>query len=138
MEIIYDLDDISAIAKRIVSLIQEYKVITFTGDLGAGKTTLINSICKVLGVKEIVSSPTFAIIQEYRANDNLIYHMDLYRLKNVQEAIDAGVEDCLLSGELCLVEWPEKAKGLFAGESISISLESLSANRRKLLVQLPQ
>jgi tRNA threonylcarbamoyladenosine biosynthesis protein TsaE len=139
VEIIFNLDDIENAVKEFVSLSRAYKVFAFTGELGAGKTTLINAICKQLGVKEIVTSPTYAIIQEYHCEKkNIIYHIDMYRIKNIEEAIEAGVEDCLLSDKLCMVEWPERAILLFPPETVYASLQTLSANMRKLIVQLPQ
>ena len=132
MEFIFDFSSIQKIAKEFISLI------AFSGQLGAGKTTLINEICKQLGVEESVTSPTYAIIQEYHSNARIIYHMDLYRIKSVEEAVDAGIEDCLLSKNVCLVEWPEKALLLFPPETVYSSLETLSNNMRKLIVQLPQ
>ena len=139
MEIIFNLDDIENAAKEFVSFGREYKVFGFKGELGAGKTTFINAICKQLGVKETVTSPTFAIIQEYHfEKKNIIYHIDMYRIKNIEEAIEAGVEDCLLSDKLCMVEWPEKAILLFPPQTVYASLQTLSVNIRKLIVQLPQ
>ena len=92
-----------------------------------------------MGVKETVTSPTYAIIQEYYfEKTDIIYHIDMYRIKNIDEAIEAGVEDCLMSGKLCMVEWPEKAMVLFPSETVYSSLQTLSADRRKLIVQLPQ
>lgn len=138
MEIIYALDEIEDVAGKLIALIKKYKVFTFSGELGAGKTTLITAICKTLGVLESVSSPTYSIIQEYElAGGSLIYHMDLYRIKNIKEAIDAGVEDCLLSNELCFVEWPEIAMDLFPEKKIHIILQTISSGKRKLLAQLP-
>ena len=139
MEIIFDLNDIEIAAKKFISLMGDYKVITFSGELGAGKTTFINAVCKELGVDETVTSPTYAIIQEYRFGDeNIIYHIDLYRIKSIEEAMEAGVEDCIGSSELCMVEWPEKAILLFSNDTVHASLQTLSVNRRKLVVQFPQ
>lgn len=139
MEIIFNLNDIGIVTKKFVSLMGDYKIITFSGELGAGKTTFINAVCKEMGVEETVTSPTYSIIQEYRFGDeNIIYHIDLYRIKSMDEAIEAGVEDCLESGEFCMVEWPEKAILLFGGETVYASLQVLPGNRRKLIVQLPQ
>ena len=139
MEIIFTLDDIENAAKEFFEFNSTYKVFAFAGEPGAGKTTFINAICKQLGVKETVTSPTYAIIQEYYfEKKGTIYHIDMYRIKNIEEAIEAGVEDCLLSDKLCMVEWPEKAILLFPPETVYASLETLSANMRKLIVQLPQ
>ncbi len=138
MEFVFDLGNIKEVAEKFIPLIDKYKIIAFSGELGAGKTTLINAICKKLGVDESVTSPTYAIIQEYRSNNGIIYHMDLYRIKSIEEAIDTGIEDCLLSKEICLVEWPEKARLLFPPETVYTSIHTISANTRKLVVQLPQ
>lgn len=139
MEIIYSLGEIESIAKKILLLAKNYSIISFSGEMGAGKTTLINFICQQLGVDETVNSPTYAIIQEYKTKTGkAIYHMDLYRIKNNQEAIEAGVEDCLQSGSLCLVEWPENATLLFDQQTVSIFLETISETIRKLVIQLPQ
>ena len=137
MEFDFNIDEIQNAAKIIIQLIDEYKIITFSGELGAGKTTLINTICQELGVKQHVTSPTYSIIQEYQTGNNVIYHMDLYRIKSVDEAIGAGIEDCLSSNSLCLVEWPEKASSLFPEETVYISLQTLSGDTRKLIVELP-
>lgn len=139
MEIIFTLDDIEKTAKEFVQYTSVFKVFAFSGELGAGKTTFINAVCKQLGVKEIVTSPTYAIIQEYYFEEkDIIYHIDMYRIANIDEAIEAGVEDCLLSDNICMVEWPEKAILLFPPETVFASLQPLSANMRKLIVQLPQ
>jgi tRNA threonylcarbamoyladenosine biosynthesis protein TsaE len=137
MEFVFDLDDIQNIAKKFIPLIDKYKIIAFSGELGAGKTTLINAICKQLGVEESVTSPTYTIIQEYHAGNIIIYHIDLYRIKSIEEAIDAGIEDCLQGEDLCLVEWPEKASLLFPENTVYASLQTVSNNIRKLIVQLP-
>ncbi|MGZ4049628.1 MAG: tRNA (adenosine(37)-N6)-threonylcarbamoyltransferase complex ATPase subunit type 1 TsaE [Bacteroidia bacterium] len=138
MEFIFDLNNIQNIAENFISLIGKYKIIAFSGELGAGKTTLIKAICKQLGVEESVTSPTYSIIQEYHSDNIIIYHIDLYRIKSIEEAIDAGIEDCFQSKDLCLVEWPEKAMLLFPAETVYASLQTVSNNVRKLIVQLPQ
>ena len=137
MEFDYNIDEIQSTAKIIIRLIDKYKIIAFIGELGAGKTTLINAICHELGVKQHVTSPTYSIIREYQIDNIVIYHMDLYRIKSIDEAIDAGIEDCLKSDNLCLVEWPQKAGSLFPEETVYISLQTLSGNTRKLIVELP-
>lgn len=137
-KIIFSLDRLKAAATQFLSLINEYKVIAFSGDLGAGKTTFINAVCEELGVKERVSSPTYSIIQEYRAGDGkIIYHMDLYRIKSEEEAIDAGVDDCIYSKEICFVEWPEMVADIFPANTVYCSFEILENDHRKLIVQLP-
>lgn len=125
MEFIYSLDEIGEAVKWLLKQAGNRKIIAFHGDLGAGKTTLISALCKFLGVEDPVSSPTFSIINLYNSvGGEKIFHLDLYRLKDEQEAIEAGVEDCLSSGSYCFVEWPERVPELFTGEMhCYISLE---------------
>ena len=107
MLINYELSDINAISNL---LIQDFstKVIRIDGDMGTGKTTLISSLCKSLGVKETISSPTFSLVNTYHFGNEKIYHFDFYRLKNENEAIDFGLEEYLESGNICFMEWAEK------------------------------
>tara|TARA_B100000902_G_scaffold201067_1_gene191578 strand:- start:345 stop:758 length:414 start_codon:yes stop_codon:yes gene_type:complete len=107
MLITYELSDINAISNL---LIQDFstKVIRIDGDMGTGKTTLISSLCKSLGVKETISSPTFSLVNTYHIRNEKIYHFDFYRLKNENEAIDFGLEEYLESGNICFMEWAEK------------------------------
>ena len=107
MLITYELSDINAISNL---LIQDFstKVIRIDGDMGTGKTTLISSLCKSLGVKETISSPTFSLVNTYHIGNEKIYHFDFYRLKNENEAIDFGLEEYLDSGNICFMEWAEK------------------------------
>jgi tRNA threonylcarbamoyladenosine biosynthesis protein TsaE len=95
-------------------------IFAFHGPLGAGKTTFIKQLCLQKGVTSAVSSPTFSIINEYAYPGGSLYHIDLYRLKDEEEAMRAGVEDCLYSGKICLVEWPERAAGLFPENTVSV------------------
>ncbi|MFL2596329.1 MAG: tRNA (adenosine(37)-N6)-threonylcarbamoyltransferase complex ATPase subunit type 1 TsaE [Flavobacteriaceae bacterium] len=107
MLITYELSDINAICNL---LIQDFstKVIRIDGDMGTGKTTLISSLCKSLGVKETISSPTFSLVNTYHIGNEKIYHFDFYRLKNENEAIDFGLDEYLESGNICFMEWAEK------------------------------
>lgn len=106
--------------------------------MGSGKTTFIHALCDVLGVKDAVGSPTFSIINEYKAGDSsVVYHLDLYRMKNEEEAIQAGVEDVLYGGALCLVEWPEKAPGLFPADTVQISIDIVDSTTRRITVKVP-
>jgi tRNA threonylcarbamoyladenosine biosynthesis protein TsaE len=138
MEFFFELEDIKIIANSFLKLTENYKVFAFSGDLGAGKTTFINALCKELGVTETVTSPTFSIIQEYAAaNEKVIFHIDLYRIKNTEEAVEAGIEDCIYSNDICFVEWPAKAPSIFPLETVYSNFEILGAYTRKLIVQLP-
>lgn len=138
MDIYFDINEIEKTAGKFLNAAKGYNVLAFSGELGAGKTTFIAAICKEAGVTETVTSPTFSIIQQYETNDNEnIFHIDLYRLKNSHEAMDAGIEDCLNSGSLCLVEWPEKAPEIFPDNTVYSTLEILSETKRKLMIKLP-
>ncbi len=112
----YGIAEMQIVAAELSELINQFKVVTFSGNLGAGKTSLIKILCELWGVQETVSSPTYALVNQYKADSEkagtLIYHIDLYRVKDEEEAFEAGIEDHLYSGELCLVEWPEKALGI--------------------------
>ncbi len=104
--------------------------------MGAGKTTFIHSLCTALQVTEAVSSPTFAIINEYYSPvAGIIYHMDWYRLKDEEEALQAGVEDCLYSGNYCFIEWPEKAEGILPADALQIHIEAIDEQTRRLMVE---
>lgn len=137
MEVIFTLDDIKAAAAEFLQVIGPARVVALHGEMGAGKTTFVHAVCDVLGVTEAVSSPTFSIINQYEgANGQLIYHLDLYRLKDEEEALLAGVEDCLYSGQYCFAEWPEKAPGIFPEHSIHLQIDTVNMNSRKLSFNL--
>lgn len=137
MEIIFALDKINEAAQEFLSAIGQRKVIALHGEMGAGKTTFAHALCDVLGVQDAVSSPTFSIINEYSlAGGEIIYHLDLYRLKDEEEALAAGVEDCFYSGSLCLVEWPEKAPDLLPPDTVHCYLTIKGNNERMLRINL--
>jgi tRNA threonylcarbamoyladenosine biosynthesis protein TsaE len=139
MELYFDLAGIKEAAKKFLEATSGFTVYAFSGDLGAGKTTFIGAVCSWLGVTEAVTSPTFAIIQEYEAaEEKIIYHIDLYRINSRREAMDAGIEDCLTSGAICLVEWPEKAPEIFPDNTVFINIMTTAPDSRKLIVQLPR
>lgn len=105
------------ISNYIIEKGLDYKIWIFDGEMGAGKTTLIKSICKNLGVIDEVSSPTFSIVNEYKTvNGKTVYHFDFYRIKSIEEVYDMGVEDYFSSGNICLIEWPEKIKEILENE----------------------
>lgn len=111
-------------------------VFLFHGGLGAGKTTIIAALCRAKGSTDVVSSPTFSIINEYEYAEHgvlkKLFHIDLYRLKNEEEVVQAGVEDCVYSDAVCFVEWPEKAPHLFTDAAVHVVLEPVSATERRL------
>ncbi len=124
------IKELPQIAKKMLSFADQLKVWLFVGELGAGKTTLIKEICKTLGVKDEVASPTFAIINEYIANQNPLYHFDFYRIKNEEEAMDIGVSDYFYSGNYCFIEWPQKVESLLPDELLLIDIEGFDNENR--------
>ena len=132
MEWTYGLDQIDEMARIFWKTFPDKKIYAFQGPMGAGKTSFIRALCAVKNVKEMVSSPTFSIINEYSYTDGVLYHLDLYRLKNEQEAVRAGVEDCLYSGAVCLLEWPERAPGILPEGTLGIVLETIDQKSRKI------
>lgn len=137
MEVNFSLDEIASAAANLLAAAGRYKVFAFHGDMGAGKTTFIHALCNAMHIADVVTSPTFSIINQYKTTQGqTVYHMDLYRIKDENEAINAGVEDCLFSGNICLVEWPEKAPGVFPDETLHLYITSIDDNTRKLKYNL--
>ena len=137
MELIFTLDKIQEAAVKFLELTTGYKLFAIQGEMGAGKTTFIHALCKVMGVKDSISSPTFSIINQYSASaGQTIYHMDLYRIKDENEAINAGIEDCLYTGNTCFVEWPEKIPAIFPDKTLYIRVSVIDTNTRKLQINL--
>lgn len=137
MEVNFTLDQIKETASGLLAAAGAGKVFALHGEMGAGKTTFVHALCEVMGVKDAISSPTFSIINQYRTGTGqTVYHMDLYRLKDEAEAIQAGVEDCLYSGNICLVEWPEKAPAIFPDDTLHLSITYVDDNTRKLRINL--
>ena len=137
MDLNFSLGDIDTAAAQLLKAAAGKTVLAFHGEMGAGKTTFIHALCGVMGVKGAVSSPTFSIINQYTAAaGDTIYHMDLYRLKDANEAVNAGVEDCLYSQSICLVEWPEKAPGIFPDDTLHITIISTGTDTRKISFNL--
>ncbi len=137
MELIFSLDDIAVAAEKFLAVTAHYKVFALQGEMGAGKTTFIHALCEAMGIMDAVSSPTFSLINQYKTpTGQTVYHMDLYRIKDENEAINAGIEDCLYSGNTCWVEWPEKAPGIFPSEALHLTISALDSNTRKLQINL--
>lgn len=134
MDIFFTQDAIAKAADELWQNGKNFSVWAFHASMGAGKTTLISALCtKILEVKEAVSSPTFAIINEYKSQvAGTIYHMDWYRLKDEEEAVAAGVEESLLNGNLCLIEWPEIAPRLLPDDTLHIYISVADETTRRL------
>ena len=123
--------DLKIIGKYLIEDLST-KVVRIDGPMGAGKTTLISSICKSLGVEEPVSSPTFSLVNTYKSRDGIIYHFDFYRIQNAHEALDIGLEEYLESGNLCFMEWAEKITPLLPLNYDHYKLEVIDKKYRKI------
>lgn len=125
MEIIIDsLEHINDAARDFVDAMGGNKVFAFYGKMGAGKTTFIKAVCEVLGVTDVINSPTFAIVNEYLdGNEKPIYHFDFYRIKKEEEVYDMGYEDYVYSGNLCFMEWPELIEDLLPEDAVKVTIE---------------
>ncbi|MBO5964383.1 MAG: tRNA (adenosine(37)-N6)-threonylcarbamoyltransferase complex ATPase subunit type 1 TsaE [Bacteroidaceae bacterium] len=132
--IIHSLEDIKRAASEFVALIGNRRIFAFYGNMGAGKTTFIKAICEELGVTDAVSSPTFAIVNEYASNMGSIYHFDFYRIKRSSEVLDLGFEDYAYSGNLCLMEWPELIEEFLPEETIDVHIEEIEGGKRRVMV----
>lgn len=127
MEIkINSLADINEAAKQFIENIGDGKVFAFYGKMGAGKTTFIKAICEELGVDDVITSPTFAIVNEYQSatTGDSIYHFDFYRIKKLEEVYDMGYEDYFYSGSLCFLEWPELIDDLLPEDATKVTIEA--------------
>jgi len=134
---IKSLAEIEAAAKEFVSHMGDDTVFAFYGEMGAGKTTFINALCRVLGVEDdVTNSPSFSIVNEYRSDTTaeLIYHFDLYRLENAEEAFDIGIEDYFDSGALCLLEWPERIEEILPFDTVKVMLRVNDDDTRELVI----
>lgn len=120
------------VAGQLAALARERRVLSFSGDLGSGKTTLIQHICRSLGVEEEVNSPSFGLVNEYDSPEGRICHFDLYRLRSVEEAMDIGFTEYIDSGDICLIEWPEIARDLLPDECLSVHLAHSGDGKRSI------
>ena len=134
MELRFHLQEIEKAARDFWREFSTGRVFAFHGDMGAGKTTFIHALCSGKEVRDTVGSPTFSIINEYQYPGGKIFHIDLYRLKDEEEALRAGVEDVLYSGELCLVEWPDRAPGIFPSGTIQLRIRVIDRDIREIIV----
>ncbi len=134
MEMSYSLVEISQVAKALLKEYGHKFIWAFRAPMGAGKTTLIAALCKQMGIEDNVTSPTFAIMNQYEVGGKLIFHMDWYRLENEKEALHAGVEAAFEEAHFCFIEWPEKAKGLLPEDAQIFQIEILDAEHRRIFI----
>ena len=116
------IENIGEAARQFIENIGEHRVFAFYGKMGAGKTTFIKAICEELGVSDVITSPTFAIVNEYSASDGPIYHFDFYRIKKLEEVYDMGFEDYFYSGSLCFIEWPELIEEVLPEDAVKVTI----------------
>ena len=137
MEIkIQSLEQIHETAREFISAMGDNTVFALYGKMGAGKTTFVKALCEELGVSDVITSPTFAIVNEYRSDENgeLIYHFDFYRINKLSEVYDMGYEDYFYSGALCFIEWPELVEELLPGDAVKVTIEELEDGTRKIVI----
>jgi len=133
-EVIFGLNQLDELTKLLFKEIENQNIVVFKGALGAGKTSLIKNICNFLGVNDEVSSPTFAIVNEYRTSqEQPVFHFDCYRLKTEEEALDLGIEEYLDSDHLCLIEWPEQIENLLPEKLVEVSIVPHGEKRKYTL-----
>ena len=138
MEIkINSLDNIREAAKQFIAAMEDNTVFAFYGKMGAGKTTFIKAICEELGVTDVINSPTFAIVNEYRSDETgeLIYHFDFYRIKKLDEVYDMGYEDYFYSGALCFIEWPELVEEVLPRDAVKVTIEEVEDGTRSVRLE---
>jgi tRNA threonylcarbamoyladenosine biosynthesis protein TsaE len=134
---IHSLKELDGVAKELITSFPDQRIFALYGKMGAGKTTFIQAICRILGSEDYVTSPTFALINEYTDKNSLpIYHFDFYRIKKMEEAFDIGYEDYFFSGNYCLIEWPEKIEPLLPENIVEVKIEVLDSETRILSAQI--
>ncbi|MGJ1322589.1 tRNA (adenosine(37)-N6)-threonylcarbamoyltransferase complex ATPase subunit type 1 TsaE [Sphingobacterium faecium] len=129
------LSELDHAAKLLLNSFPDDRVFLFYGNMGAGKTTFIKALCKVLEVEDITSSPTFSIVNEYSSSQGPIFHFDFYRIKEEEEAYDFGYEDYFYSGNYCFVEWPNRIPNLLPDDAKTIEIEITSSTSRKIIIK---
>ncbi|WP_316795985.1 tRNA (adenosine(37)-N6)-threonylcarbamoyltransferase complex ATPase subunit type 1 TsaE [Pedobacter agri] len=131
MEItVNDLSDLTQVAQQLLAFASNEKVFIFDGDMGTGKTTFIKVFCAALGVEDVVSSPTYSIVNEYESPNGSLFHFDFYRIKDIQEAYDLGYEEYFYGGGICLIEWSERVAELLPDHYIRVEIAIVEENRR--------
>jgi tRNA threonylcarbamoyladenosine biosynthesis protein TsaE len=130
------LENIETTAKAFINIMGEKKIFAFNGKMGAGKTTFIKAICEKMGVKDAINSPTFSIVNEYETeNSEIIFHFDCYRINNINEAYEIGIEEYLNSGNLCFIEWAENIAPLLPFNYTNVNIEEITNGKRTIQIQ---
>lgn len=132
---INSINELGIVAEHLLHFTNGDKFFVFEGEMAAGKTTFIKAFCEALGVKDVVSSPTFSIVNEYESTAGTVYHFDFYRLKNLQEAYDIGYEEYFYSNNYCLVEWPQKVEELLPEQYIKVIIDIIGASQRRFVFE---
>ena len=132
-----DLASIDNAARELIDTFPDSRIFAFYGEMGAGKTTMIKALCRVLQVTDVTSSPSFGLIHEYqtRGSDS-VYHFDFYRIEQLEEAYDFGYEEYIDSGQYCFIEWPEKVVTLLPPETVNVNLKITGNNERTIEVEV--
>jgi tRNA threonylcarbamoyladenosine biosynthesis protein TsaE len=132
--VIENINSIRQSAAEFIAHMNDNKIFAFEGNMGAGKTTFIKAICEELGVEDVINSPTFSIVNEYRSSitGGLIYHFDFYRINKASEAQEIGIDDYIYSGALCLIEWPEIVKTLLPANTVFVSVKEQPGGSRTI------
>ncbi len=134
---LYNIENIAETAKQFLDSTRGYKKFAFYGNLGAGKTTFIIALCKQLGVVDVICSPTFTIINEYRTgNGSVIYHFDFYRIKNIDELLAIGIEEYFYEDVYSFIEWPEKAENLLPRNIVKVHIKEIDRDKRELEIDI--
>ncbi len=133
---IQDLDHISQAAKEFVAHLGDHTVFAFYGKMGAGKTTFVKAVCEELGVSDVITSPTFAIVNEYETPTRPIYHFDFYRIKKLEEVYDMGYEDYFYSSGLCFIEWPELIEEVLPADAVRVTITEAPDGSRLVEAEL--
>jgi len=132
-----DLASIDDAAHELIDTYPDSRIFAFYGEMGAGKTTMIKALCRVLQVTDVTSSPSFGLIYEYRTRGrDVVYHFDFYRIEQLEEAYDIGYEEYIDSGQYCFIEWPEKVATLLPPETVNVNLKIIGNNERTMEVEV--
>lgn len=129
------LNELPMVAQAVIDSLQGRTVVVFRAEMGAGKTTLISRIVAQLGADDTVTSPTFALVNQYEGSEQRIYHFDFYRINCIEEVFDFGYEEYFYSGDLCLVEWPEKIEALIPDDAMVVRIEVGDDEQREFIIE---